>query len=81
MQSPTAPGRPRRTIPIARISGQRSCLSIVAWVGALILAFVISQALVPDSSVPLSDKLTVSGFFDYLFGLDFVPSSTSSLLH
>ena len=45
----------------------------VAWVGALVLAFVISQALVPDSSVPLSDKLTVSGFFDYLFGLDFIP--------
>jgi len=48
-------------------------LVVVAWVGALVLAFVISQALVPNSSVPLSDKLTVSGFFDYLFGLDFVP--------
>jgi hypothetical protein len=48
-------------------------LCAVAWVGALVLAFVITQALVPDSSVPLGDKLTTSNFFDYLFGLDFVP--------
>lgn len=48
-------------------------LAAGAWVGALILAFVISQALVPNSSVPLSDKLTVSGFFDYLLGQEFVP--------
>jgi len=48
-------------------------LVVVAWVGGLVLAFVISQALVPNSSIPLADKLTVSGFFDYLLGLDFVP--------
>ena len=44
-----------------------------AWVGALIFAFVISQGLVPNSSIPLADKLTVSNFFDWMLGQEFVP--------
>lgn len=48
-------------------------ITVLTWVGALVLAFVVSQALIPDPSVPLGSRLTVSGFFDYLFGLEFVP--------
>jgi hypothetical protein len=43
-------------------------ISALAWVGALILAFVISQALLPDASTALADRLTVNGFVDYFTG-------------
>lgn len=48
-------------------------LVAIAWVGGLVVAFVISQALVPDSSVALADKLTPAAFFDWLLGQEFVP--------
>lgn len=48
-------------------------LSFSAWIGALVLAYAISQALIPDASTSLTSRLTVSGFFDYLSGLEFVP--------
>ena len=48
-------------------------LSVLAWVGALVLAFAVSQALIPQSSVPLAERVTIGGFFDYLSGLEFVP--------
>jgi hypothetical protein len=45
-------------------------LSIVSWVGALALAFAISQALLPGATTPLSSRLTFGGFLDYFNGLD-----------
>lgn len=48
-------------------------LAVSAWLGALVLAFVISQALIPSPSVPLASRLTAANFFDYLGGLEFVP--------
>ncbi len=48
-------------------------ISVGAWVGALILAFTISQALIPDPTFPLSSRLNVNDFFTYLLGLEFVP--------
>ena len=48
-------------------------LSLVAWASALILAFAVSQAFIPQSSLPLVQRLTVDGFFTYLSGLEFVP--------
>jgi len=47
-------------------------LAVVGWVGALVLAFVISQALLPQAATPLSERVTVGGFVDYFFGLDIV---------
>jgi hypothetical protein len=48
-------------------------LTLLAWIGALVLAFTVSQTLIPDSSLPLSTRLTVDNFFGYLGGLEFVP--------
>ena len=48
-------------------------LAILAWVGSLVLAFVISQVLLPQATTPLSERLTVGGFVDYFFGLDVLP--------
>ena len=47
-------------------------LAVIAWVGALFLAFVISQALLPQAATPLSERVTVGGFVDYFLGLDIV---------
>jgi len=45
-------------------------ISVLAWVGALALAFTISQALLPQASTPLASRLTLSGFLDYFTGID-----------
>ena len=47
-------------------------LAVLAWIGAIVLAFVISQALLPQATTPLGERLTVGGFVDYFFGLDVV---------
>jgi len=45
-------------------------LAVLTWIGALLLAFVISQALLPQATTPLGDRLTLGGFVDYFMGLD-----------
>ena len=47
-------------------------LAVVAWLLGLILAYVVSQALIPQAVTVLSDRLSVGGFFDYILGLDVV---------
>jgi hypothetical protein len=47
-------------------------LAVEGWVLALILAYVLSQAFIPQASTALSERLSVGGFFDYLLGLDVV---------
>ncbi len=47
-------------------------LAASAWVGALVIAFVVSQALLPQAATPLSERVTVSGFVNYFLGLDIV---------
>ena len=47
-------------------------LAVVAWLLGLILAYVVSQALIPQAATALSDRLSVGGFFDYILGLDVV---------
>ena len=44
--------------------------SMVAWVAAVFLAFVISQALLPAANTPLSARVTLDGFLTYFNGLD-----------
>jgi hypothetical protein len=45
-------------------------ISTLAWVCALGLAFVISQALVPQASTSLASRATLTGFVDYFTGLE-----------
>ena len=44
--------------------------SVITWVAAVFLAFVISQALLPAASTPLSARVTLDGFLNYFNGLD-----------
>jgi formate/nitrite transporter FocA (FNT family) len=46
-------------------------LSVLAWVGALLIAFYVSQARLPNASTSISSRLTLSGFANYFTGLDF----------
>ena len=63
-------GRDHETIKAFRWTAV--ALAAIAWVGALVIAFVISQALLPQAATPLSERVTVGGFVDYFLGLDIV---------
>lgn len=47
-------------------------LAVEGWALGLVLAYVISQALIAQASTALADRLSLGGFFDYLLGLDLV---------
>ncbi|MDL2335669.1 MAG: hypothetical protein QFC55_06535 [Chloroflexota bacterium] len=49
-----------------------AALAVEGWALGLILAYIVSQALIPQASTALADRLSVSGFLDYLLGLDIV---------
>ncbi|HUP83627.1 MAG TPA: hypothetical protein VM284_05485 [Candidatus Limnocylindria bacterium] len=46
-------------------------LAVEGWLLGLIVAYILSQVFIPQASTALSDRLTLSGFFDYFLGLDF----------
>lgn len=43
---------------------------LLCWLIGVVLAFVISQALLPAAATSLADRLTLTGFLDYFNGLD-----------
>ena len=45
-------------------------ISVIAWIGALILAYLITQIMLPAASTPVSARLSLQGFLDYFVGLD-----------
>jgi hypothetical protein len=48
-------------------------IAALAWLVGLFLAYVVSQALLPEATTPLLERVTLSGFFDYVAGtFDFV---------
>ncbi len=47
-------------------------LAVEGWALGLILAYIVSQALISQASTPLADRLSLGGFLDYLVGLDLV---------
>lgn len=63
-------GREHETIRALRWTAV--ALAALGWIGALVIAFVISQALLPQAATPLSERVTVGGFVDYFLGLDLV---------
>lgn len=46
-------------------------LAAEGWILGVILAYILSQAFIPQASTPLADRLSLGGFFDYFLGLDF----------
>ncbi len=44
-------------------------LAVVAWVLGLAAAYFISQALIPEASTTLAERLSVDGFVSYFGGL------------
>ena len=54
--------KPRRRIGVA--------LAVGAVIVGIVLAYVVSQALLPQASTPFSERVSVSGFTNYFSGLD-----------
>ena len=57
---------PHRGLRIGAVS-----LAVEGWLLGLIVSYILSQAFIPQASTPLSDRLSVNGFFDYFLSLDF----------
>ena len=57
---------PHRGLRIGALS-----LAVEGWLLGLILSYILSQALIPQASTPLADRLSLGGFFDYFLSLDF----------
>jgi hypothetical protein len=45
-------------------------ISLLAWVGALFVAYFMSQALLPSASTPLGSRLSLDGFINWLSPTD-----------
>jgi hypothetical protein len=58
--------------PNRRLRQGALALAVAALIVGLIVAYVVSQALIPEAVTPLGSRLSVGGFFDYLLGLDIV---------
>jgi hypothetical protein len=57
---------PHRGLRVGAVS-----LPVEGWLLGLILSYILSQAFIPQASTPLTDRLSVGGFFDYFLSLDF----------
>jgi len=47
-------------------------LAVVAWLLGLVVAYVVSQAFIPQATTSLAERLSMGGFLDYILGLDLV---------
>jgi hypothetical protein len=62
------PHPPLRTLRVGAV-----VIAVLAWLGGLKVAYVVSQALIPQATTGLLDRLSLGGLMDYLFGtFDFV---------
>jgi len=56
-------------------------LALLAWLVGSVLEFVIAQLLLPAASSPLVERVTISGYFDYLAGtFDIIEALAIALL-
>jgi len=50
-----------------------AAIAALGWLVGLVLAYVVSQVLLPSATTPVVERVTMSGFFDYVAGaFDFV---------
>ena len=64
-------GRPHVEVRSVQIGA--AIIGALAWLLALILAYVVSQAVLPSAATPFMDRVSLSGFVDYFAGMfDFV---------
>ena len=58
---------PDRTVRVGA-----AVLAGVGWLLGLVVAYVVSQALIPQAATGLVERLSLGGFLDYILGLDLV---------
>ena len=59
---------------VPRLRWLSALIAVVAWVAAAAVSYVASQVFYQAASTPLADRLSLSGFGDYLNGTVFSPS-------
>jgi hypothetical protein len=59
---------------VPRVRWLAALIAVVAWVWAAVVAYVGSQLFYQDATTPIAERLSASGFFEYLNGFVFSPS-------
>ena len=54
--------------PSRRVRALATAIGVGTWIAALFVAYLISQALIPQSSTTLLERLSASGFAEYFYG-------------
>lgn len=52
----------------ARLRPLAALLGVASWLGAIAVAYLFSQALFPDATTPLLERLSVGGLGEFLWG-------------
>ena len=59
--------------PSRLVRGVAAVVGVIAWLVGLVVAYVVSQALIPQATNTLLERVSLGGFLDYVFGtFDFV---------
>ncbi len=61
-------GRPHVTL--RRLQIVAALIGLGAWIAGVLIAYLVSQALLPQASTPLLERLSFGRFSDYFVGLD-----------
>jgi hypothetical protein len=59
----------RKHITVRRLQLAAALIGIGSWIVGLFVAFVLSQALIPQPSTGLLERLSLAGFSDYFGGM------------
>lgn len=54
---------------VHRLQLMSALIGVGAWIAGLFIAYVISQALIPQASTPFLERVSFAGFSDYFAGL------------
>jgi hypothetical protein len=57
-------------VTVRRIQVMAGLIALGGWIVGLFLAYVVSQALIPQAGTPLLERLSFGRFSDYFLGLD-----------
>ena len=59
---------------VPRVRWLAALLAVVAWLWAAVVAYVGSQLFYQQATTPITDRISVTGFVEYLNGFVFGPS-------
>lgn len=63
----------REHAPSRPVRSAAAVVGVMAWLVGLVVAYIVSQALIPEATSALLERVSLGGFLDYVFGtFDFI---------